>query len=525
MPLIQLSHVVSVSSEDKNYPAENLLKQEKYDKWKCAGNQSQITVILQLEKSSRISSIDIGNEGSAFVEVLVGKMTDNDSNYKVLLVASSFMSPMESRSGENSNRVRMFTEDKLCAETLSESWDRLKIVCSQPYNKSIQYGLSFIKIHSSAECQEVKRQNSFGNFILKDEETDEPDLIPGSLFAQRKNTNLRPSGALEVRQSSAKEENELITKPNLLITPKIKIETKSNVNKRQNTSSNQQSTPKRPKNTEPSEKHQNKSDVTVEFNELMKGVVFALSGFVNPNRAQIRDKAVDMGAKYKTDWNQSCTHLICAFRNTPKFNQVKAENGKIVSKEWIFDCHKLKTRLPWTKYNMRTDEPVVKDTTDRSMVNKQKQKDKDNDNDDDDDEKKVTSSEDEYGGSTDVDEEEVRNNYDSDTDVEEEVAASEVRGSLPELPDYFRGQMFFFYGEFDEVERRLLTRYITAFNGRLSQYMSQKVDYVITNSSWDEHFDDALELNKNLAFVKSQWIMNCAKKEKWLPYQPYTVTS
>ncbi len=29
-----------------------------------------------------------------------------------------------------------------------------------------------------------------------------------------------------------------------------------------------------------------------------------------------------MGAKYKGDWDWSCTHLICAFPNTPKFNQV-----------------------------------------------------------------------------------------------------------------------------------------------------------------------------------------------------------
>jgi hypothetical protein len=29
-----------------------------------------------------------------------------------------------------------------------------------------------------------------------------------------------------------------------------------------------------------------------------------------------------MGAKYKGDWDSSCTHLVCAFPNTPKFNQV-----------------------------------------------------------------------------------------------------------------------------------------------------------------------------------------------------------
>ena len=77
------------------------------------------------------------------------------------------------------------------------------------------------------------------------------------------------------------------------------------------------------------------------------GVVIALSGFKNPFRGELREKALEMGAKYEADWGPSCTHLMyvcmdihslkafdsnllimsflssCAFANTPKFNQVK----------------------------------------------------------------------------------------------------------------------------------------------------------------------------------------------------------
>lgn len=60
----------------------------------------------------------------------------------------------------------------------------------------------------------------------------------------------------------------------------------------------------------------------VPFKELLKGVVFALSGFKNPKRGDLREKAVQMGAKYSPDWDKKCTHLICAFENTPKFSQV-----------------------------------------------------------------------------------------------------------------------------------------------------------------------------------------------------------
>jgi len=43
---------------------------------------------------------------------------------------------------------------------------------------------------------------------------------------------------------------------------------------------------------------------------LMKKVVFVLSGFENPERSNLRDKALEMGASYKADWTKQCTHLM-----------------------------------------------------------------------------------------------------------------------------------------------------------------------------------------------------------------------
>ena len=73
----------------------------------------------------------------------------------------------------------------------------------------------------------------------------------------------------------------------------------------------------------------------MEFGKIMDGVVFAISGYVNPERARIRDAAVKMGAKYERDINTNVTHLICAVPNTPKYNQFIGR-GKIMKKEWIF---------------------------------------------------------------------------------------------------------------------------------------------------------------------------------------------
>lgn len=66
------------------------------------------------------------------------------------------------------------------------------------------------------------------------------------------------------------------------------------------------------------------------FDELLKGIVFVISGIQvkyaltyilklciqkksllqNPKRAEIREKGLKMGAKYKPDWDDTCTHLM-----------------------------------------------------------------------------------------------------------------------------------------------------------------------------------------------------------------------
>jgi hypothetical protein len=35
-------------------------------------------------------------------------------------------------------------------------------------------------------------------------------------------------------------------------------------------------------------------------------------------RGQLREAAVALGARYAPDWSDACTHLLCAFPNTPK---------------------------------------------------------------------------------------------------------------------------------------------------------------------------------------------------------------
>ncbi|XP_033208849.1 DNA repair protein XRCC1 [Belonocnema kinseyi] len=100
------------------------------------------------------------------------------------------------------------------------------------------------------------------------------------------------------------------------------------------------------------------------FEELLEGVSFSLSGYVNPQRDEIRRKALKMGAKYIADPNTTdklCTHLICAFKNTPKSQQLKG-HSKIVSHKFIEDCFDKKRRIPWRRFALDKKEREESDS-------------------------------------------------------------------------------------------------------------------------------------------------------------------
>ena len=52
-------------------------------KWKCKLGERQAVVVLQLTESSVIRSIDVGNEYSAFIEILVGSSSSPQDDFKV----------------------------------------------------------------------------------------------------------------------------------------------------------------------------------------------------------------------------------------------------------------------------------------------------------------------------------------------------------------------------------------------------------------------------------------------------------
>lgn len=117
--------------------------------------------------------------------------------FQQILLVSSFMSPVESRNSDPVNRVRCFGRSAL-VESLVESkckWDFVKIICTQPFNKRVQYGLSFVKLHSSDAKDANDTMDAtvpsivpkvFGNFKIREESPDSDSESPTSLFSRWK---------------------------------------------------------------------------------------------------------------------------------------------------------------------------------------------------------------------------------------------------------------------------------------------------------------------------------------------------
>ncbi|NWS84367.1 XRCC1 protein, partial [Toxostoma redivivum] len=120
MPEIPLTRVVSVTSADPRHPAENLLRPDDGGRWRgAAAGEKQLSVVLE-----------------------------------VLLPSAALMSPSESRSGSEPRRVRIFGPDSLVKGPAQHTWDRLRLVLSQPYCQTRPYGLAFVRVFSAPKEEE-----------------------------------------------------------------------------------------------------------------------------------------------------------------------------------------------------------------------------------------------------------------------------------------------------------------------------------------------------------------------------------
>ncbi|XP_064220721.1 protein XNDC1N isoform X2 [Aotus nancymaae] len=153
MAPVKISHVVSFSSQDPKYPVENLLNPDSPRRpWlSCPQDKSgQLKVELQLERAVPIGYIDVGNCGCAFLQIDVGRSSwPLDRPFVTLLPATMLMSLTDSKQGKNRSGVRMFKDVDFLAPASRESWDRLRLTCSQPFTRHQSFGLAFLRVRSS----------------------------------------------------------------------------------------------------------------------------------------------------------------------------------------------------------------------------------------------------------------------------------------------------------------------------------------------------------------------------------------
>lgn len=124
------------------------------------------------------------------------------------------MTPSEGKNGVSPNRVRCFGKDGLVSETITEKWNLVKVICTQPYSHHVQYGISFIKLHAAADTTDSKgaplipdafknitpvdlavASSPFARFKIRKDSTDDSNSDSSSLFQRWKQSKNQPQSA------------------------------------------------------------------------------------------------------------------------------------------------------------------------------------------------------------------------------------------------------------------------------------------------------------------------------------------
>ncbi|XP_077965487.1 uncharacterized protein LOC120334605 isoform X2 [Styela clava] len=150
MAPVPLKEIIIFSSEDSRFPAQNIIKG---NKWMTSlkDNSGKAVIEIQLEKASQIHYIDIGYCNVASLGVTVGRSSWPSSRQHVVLLATVILqTPLEARAGKNKTGCRMFNyPEHLNFEYANEKWDRVRINLQQPFVRNKQIGLEFVRIGSA----------------------------------------------------------------------------------------------------------------------------------------------------------------------------------------------------------------------------------------------------------------------------------------------------------------------------------------------------------------------------------------
>ncbi|GFS20446.1 Xrcc1-prov protein [Elysia marginata] len=164
MAPVSIKYIVSFSSQDQCHKASNIVSGDGTKKWlsDCSDRSGKIEAILQLEEPCQLAYIDIGTIWCASLEVRVGRSDwPQTAEFLSLIPVVSLMTPVDCRLSRGSCVTKMFSKVDFSSDLSAQKWDRLQIICRQPFRKDVQLGISFIRLKSAnpAPQPEFKPEN------------------------------------------------------------------------------------------------------------------------------------------------------------------------------------------------------------------------------------------------------------------------------------------------------------------------------------------------------------------------------
>lgn len=109
--------------------------------------------------------------------------------------------------------------------------------------------------------------------------------------------------------------------------------------------------------------------------------------------------------------------------------------------------------------------------------------------------------------------------FGSDTDLDMDDGYSlGMDDSSPSLPDFFKNMVFYIDKGFPDEERKLLARYITAFDGMIEENLENPVSTVVAT---EQNIDYLRAINPIPDYVRPDWIWDLWNKQMLLPLDNY----
>eukprot|EP00795_Rhopilema_esculentum_P015775 gene15775-7074_t len=187
--------VISASSQDSKHLVENLLNPTNLRKWCCSKSEidKDLIVVLGFDVSSKIEHINIGNDGSAFVEITVGRSSwPSNRPFEVLLPTVSLMTPAECKSWINTSKVVLLGKASFRASIAEQKWDRVKVRCHQPFATGKQFGLVFVELRGSDREMETGHLTATHGNTKSDDGCDNfKEIVEKAIYSSRK--SFKPS--------------------------------------------------------------------------------------------------------------------------------------------------------------------------------------------------------------------------------------------------------------------------------------------------------------------------------------------